>query len=643
MEHGKQNLWLPALTAVLLTLFFSLLYVTDNKYKTPPPYGRDGVIALSEADFENRHPLFLIDGWLLTDDQTSDRPTYIGEFSNLRRGGSTAAPHGTASYRITLRYSGADMEAVLSFPQLYSAYIISLDGRQLAEGSGSAKLSFTLTQGDHLLTVQTVSKQGYYSGMYHPPMIGRTQSMAQALFISSIAYSAAFFVPLALALFTLTIWRTAGDKISFWFGLLCISFSLYVSYYFVRLLNLPLGEWWYLIQSAAFYGLCFCVLRLTALTLDKDSTKPAVWIYRILTASSVLLLVLAVLIPTLPWMVRLHGILTNAYYLFVFSAVLLLMLGRKTQQTPEGRFTLLACTVFGGGLLMNWFSSNLFEPILFFWQFEWCGLFLVALFGVMMATRNKRLLAENLAFSQHLEELVQLRTEELQNLLKERKAFFSDMAHDLKAPIYATRTFIQAIREHDTGVDQELLRYIDQVEQKQQEMARRVQGLHVFNKMDEVYEPWESISVRTLLAEVYETHRMAAEVQSIYLVTEPPDTDGYLFAQPRKLSILFENLIFNALRATPTGGRITIAAELDEEECHLTVADTGNGILFEELPHIFERFYVGNENKATGSGLGLNIAKHIVDELHGEISVSSKPGQGAVFYIDLPLKKEAKN
>lgn len=191
--------------------------------------------------------------------------------------------------------------------------------------------------------------------------------MAQALFISSIAYSAAFFVPLALALFTLTIWRTAGDRISFWFGLLCISFSLYVSYYFVRLLNLPLGEWWYLIQSAAFYGLCFCVLRLTALTLDKNSTKPAVWIYRILTASSVLLLVLAVLIPTLPWMVRLHGILTNAYYLFVFSAVLLLMLGRKTQQPPEGRFTLLACTVFGGGLLLNWFSSNLFEPILFFW------------------------------------------------------------------------------------------------------------------------------------------------------------------------------------------------------------------------------------------------------------------------------------
>lgn len=116
MEHGKQNLWLPALTAVLLTLFFSLLYVTDNKYKTPPPYGRNGVIALSEADFENRHPLFLIDGWLLTDDQTSDRPTYIGEFSNLRRGGTTAAPHGTASYRITLRYSGADWRPPSAFP-----------------------------------------------------------------------------------------------------------------------------------------------------------------------------------------------------------------------------------------------------------------------------------------------------------------------------------------------------------------------------------------------------------------------------------------------------------------------------------------------------------------------------------------------
>lgn len=221
--------------------------------------------------------------------------------------------------------------------------------------------------------------------------------------------------------------------------------------------------------------------------------------------------------------------------------------------------------------------------------------------------------------------------------MKERKAFFADMAHDLKAPIYATRTFIQAIRENDTGVDRELLRYIDQVEQKQQEMARRVQGLQVFNKMDEVSEPLEPVSVQMLLNEVYEMHRMAAEVQSVYLVTEPPDTDASLSAQPRKLLIMFENLIFNALRATPEGGTITIAAELDEEECHLTVADTGSGIPFEELPHIFERFYVGEENKATGSGLGLTIVKHIVDELHGKSPFPQSPDRVQSFILIFPF------
>lgn len=409
MERCKQNLWLPVFSAVLLTLFFSLLYICDNKYKTPPPYGRDGVITLSEADFLDSRPLFLIDGWLLTDDHTADKPTYIGEFSSLRRRGSAASAHGTASYRITLRYRGADLQTVVSFPQLYSSYSISLDGRQLVSGSGSAKLSFTLTQGDHLLTVQTVSRQGYYSGMYHPPMIGTAGSVFNALFISCTAYGVAFFVPLALSLFTLALWRSAGDKTALWFGLLCGCFSLHVSYYFVRLFSLPFGEWWYLIQSAAFYSLCFCSLRLTALTLGSDGTKPADMMFRIVLSASVLLLVFAVLIPVLPQMVRLHGFLTDAFYVFVFSCILLLSLGRETLTNREGQLTLLACTIFGGGLLLNLFSSNLYEPILFFWQFEWCGLFLVALFGAMMAARNKRLLLENRKFSEHLEDLVQQR------------------------------------------------------------------------------------------------------------------------------------------------------------------------------------------------------------------------------------------
>lgn len=638
----KLNKWVRwvLLPAAVLFLFFTLLFFTDNKYQTPPPYGDKGVLVLTEEDLSHNHRLFLIDGWLLTDERVTDQPTYIGEFSNLQRSDLSVPPHGAATYRLTLRYSGAPMEMAINFPQLFTNHTVTLDGQILSEGTGGAKVSFTLTPGDHLLTVNTLSQQGYYSGMYHPPVLAASEQLFLTVLIQCIAYSFAFFAPLVLALFTLVLWQSAKDQAAFWFGLLCCSFSLYVSYYFVRLLNLPIGTYWHLLQSLALYVLCFCVLHLMSLMGGIESRKSAVWSERILILTSAVLLLLALLIPHMNQALRLHGILTDLYYIFTFCSLLSLGFRGRKQISWEYRFTLLAGTAFGVGLLLNLFFSNYFEPILFFWQFEWCGLFLVVLFGAMMAARNKRILAENEAFSNHMEVLVKKRTEELSNLLRERKTFFAEMSHDLKAPIFAAQTFIQAIRENNTGVDAELLHYIDEVELKQQEMNRRVQGLNIFNKIDNITQPKEPISVCSLLEQAYKEYHMSAEVVSVHLIIEPPNMDGYLFAQPEKLHILLENLIFNALRATPRDGSITLSAELDNESSHLAISDTGSGIPHEDLPHIFERFYVGTDNKGSGTGLGLSIVKGIVEELDGEISVSSKRGQGSVFYVDLPLMKE---
>ncbi len=639
MRRNQIKKWLPFAFTFLLAGFFFLLFYADNKYQTPPPYGKNGIITLTEASLHGDRPLFLIDGWLLTDERNLKLPTYIGEFSNLQRGDKGISPHGRAVYEMTLRYTGRPMEVAMSFPSLFSLYTISLDGTVLSRGKGSAQISFTLAEGNHLLTVETVSKSGYYSGMYSPPALGNTKAIFHTAFLQCIAYGIACFAVLTLTIFTWALWRQKKDTLALWFGALCCCFSVYMSYYFMRLLSLPLEEYWFLIQSAAFYGLSYCVLRLTVLSGGIEKQSFTQWLQRIMLTASVLLLLLAVFIPEFPWAVWLHGILTNYYYIFTFCMVLLLVLRSGQALSGEQLFTRLACIAFGGGLLYNLFASNLFEPILFFWQFEWCGLILVLLFGAMMVSRNKRILAENEEFRAHLEDLVEQRTSELKNLLQERKAFFADMAHDLKAPVYAAGSFIQAIRAHNTGVDTELLRYIDLVEQKQQEMARRVQGLTVFNQMDEMSEPYVTVSVKTLLEEVYHAHHMAAEVQSIYFMTEPPEVDGFLIAQPRKLEILFENLIVNALKFTSPGGKITLSATIDEEGCHLSVADTGCGIAPEDVPHIFERFYMGKENRGTGSGLGLYIVKSIVEELEGEIYVSSKVGQGTIFFIDLPLAR----
>ena len=431
---------LPAVL-FLLASFFTFLFYEDNKYQTPPPYGRAGMITLNEQDLERDTPIFLIDGWRLTDGQEEDRFTYIGEFSNLQRGNLRISPHGQARYQLTLSYNGRDRIVSVDFPQLASQYAVSLDGVLLGQGMGSGRITFLLTAGDHVLTVETSSKLGYYSGMYFPPALGTVETLTRVSSVQSLSYAFAFLLPLSLAVFTLFLWRTGGS-LSRWFGLLCICYALYMFRYFVFLFSMPVEQYWFLAQNVALYGLCFCVVRLTALASGdrhfregcRTDFKVWHWLKIGLLTLQAVLLILCMLIPVLPWAVWVHGRLTDIYYICTFCCAAFFTGRGIVAKSWESRYTLTGCTVFGMGLLINLFFSNHFEPIRFFWQFEWCGLLLIFLFGAMMVSRSRRILQENDLLTNHLEEQVKKRTEEVTQLLEERKAFFSDMAHDLKAP-----------------------------------------------------------------------------------------------------------------------------------------------------------------------------------------------------------------
>ena len=91
--------------------------------------------------------------------------------------------------------------------------------------------------------------------------------------------------------------------------------------------------------------------------------------------------------------------------------------------------------------------------------------------------------------------------------------------------------------------------------------------------------------------------------------------EAFFMTWPEKLSMLFENLIYNALRATPSNGMITVSARADVGKIIVTVEDTGCGIPEEELPFVFRRFYVGSNNRGTGTGPGLYIVHSIVTEM----------------------------
>jgi signal transduction histidine kinase len=104
---------------------------------------------------------------------------------------------------------------------------------------------------------------------------------------------------------------------------------------------------------------------------------------------------------------------------------------------------------------------------------------------------------------------------------------------------------------------------------------------------------------------------------------------------PWRIRQVFSNLIANALRYTPSGGSITVRYKQAEGKAYLEVKDSGPGIPPEELPHVFERFYKSADSG--GMGLGLAIARHLVEAHAGTISVESPPGQGTSMQIVLPI------
>ena len=106
--------------------------------------------------------------------------------------------------------------------------------------------------------------------------------------------------------------------------------------------------------------------------------------------------------------------------------------------------------------------------------------------------------------------------------------------------------------------------------------------------------------------------------------------------EPRLLQVM-DNLLTNALKFTPEGGSVRVTAALDAGGVRFSVCDSGPGIPPESLPHLFDRFWTTRKDNPTGAGLGLAIARGIVEAHGGGLEVESTPGEGASFHVVLPV------
>jgi signal transduction histidine kinase len=221
-----------------------------------------------------------------------------------------------------------------------------------------------------------------------------------------------------------------------------------------------------------------------------------------------------------------------------------------------------------------------------------------------------------------------------------RRQMTADIAHDLRTPLTVISGYLESLRD---GVLEPTPERIETIHAEAQHLSRLVHDLRTLSLADAGELPLQiqSVPPSDLVRRAAAAHGHRAEKRGIKLGLKiAPDLPEIELDQERMLQVL-GNLVSNALRYTPEGGSITLTSLHDGDALLLQVQDTGEGIPRKILPKVFERFYRGEPSRThqeTETGLGLAIAKSIVEMHGGSIRVDSEIGEGTTFTIRLPLK-----
>ncbi len=224
-----------------------------------------------------------------------------------------------------------------------------------------------------------------------------------------------------------------------------------------------------------------------------------------------------------------------------------------------------------------------------------------------------------------------------------RQKFISNVSHELKTPVTAIRIAAENLQEEDLNeparsTAQSIMRSVDRLTLllgDLSELSRIESGaLHLDPVRLDLF-----AFLDTLMRDL-EPRGAVYGVQLVLHVDAPPGTE--ILADPLRLHQVLENLISNALKFSPSGGRVDLSLRITSQGQVWAVQDQGPGIPEAEQGRIFERFYRVQATKAKpGTGLGLAIVKHLCRLMGGEVTLESRPGEGATFRVILPLPQES--
>ena len=223
-----------------------------------------------------------------------------------------------------------------------------------------------------------------------------------------------------------------------------------------------------------------------------------------------------------------------------------------------------------------------------------------------------------------------------------RRRLVAQVSHDLRTPLASIQGYLESLQlKEDSLTSEQRAQLVDVALRQGRRLSRMVEELFELAGLDarERAPTLEPCSVAELAHDVVQKHSVRAQQQAIQLQIEAPAKLPFAMVDIAMLERVFDNLIDNALVHTPENGQIKLILTPLQDTVQIDISDSGKGIPAKDLPHVFEPFFQGESGSANPNhaGLGLAIAKRIMELLHGDIFVTSIEGQGTKFTLQVPI------
>ncbi|QBJ96014.1 HAMP domain-containing histidine kinase [Rhodococcus sp. ABRD24] len=225
-----------------------------------------------------------------------------------------------------------------------------------------------------------------------------------------------------------------------------------------------------------------------------------------------------------------------------------------------------------------------------------------------------------------------------------RRQLLGDLAHEIRTPVAVLEAYMEALEDGVETLDADA---ITMLRDQTHRLARFSDDVNALARAEgdrtSIECTW--VAPETLISTALTVAADRYTVKDVSLTAHVPSGLPLLWADPERLGQVLGNLLDNALRHTPPRGRVEVTAEQGPELVVIEVTDTGDGISADHLPHVFERFYrvdAARDRTHGGAGIGLAIAKALVEAQHGRIAARSDgPGTGSTFIITVPTRPAA--